>query len=348
MQAESGNVPPPLHSKWIELRDELSHRSYWVDLHSGALQTLLDPIPLPDGSNPHAERLQRSWIAPPPTEPECMRPYPGSRRLKARTRGLQASSPKEASAWLDLDYTTPDPMKYVVSHFRERICELGFTLVDDGWFRHPGASHRLSATTPDRLGQWDVTTHSFGPTTLIHTRYTVFVPGEFRYEPPSLLELQIDHYDDECEILYLQHVADGQYFALSRYLMELCSQNETQAIPEGALAAATLLPEWLPAFPGQHGSLVRGLMPMSRARFVDLNVKTTETMEAVVDFYRQIARQLDLRVLGESTGEGRRSLLAFDPRSRFRFEVVAAAKAEQTNVNLNYWEYPAAVEESVP
>ena len=82
-------VRTPLHSKWIELRDELHHRSYWVDLHSVALQTLLEPIPLPDGRNPHADRVRQSWIAPPPTEPECMRPYPCSRPFKARGRGLQ-------------------------------------------------------------------------------------------------------------------------------------------------------------------------------------------------------------------------------------------------------------------
>jgi hypothetical protein len=336
----------PLQSKWIELRDEVHHRSYWVDLHSVALQTLLEPIPLPNGRNPHADRLQKSWIAPPPVEPECMRPYPGSRPFKARARGLQPASTSEASAWIDLDHTTNDVVLNVVGHYRHRIEELGFAMVEDGWFRHPGETHRLVAISPNRQAQFEVTANNFGPTTLIHTRYTVFVPGEFRYEPPDLLELQIDHYDDECEILYLQHTGDGQYFALSRYLMELCSQNETQALPEGALATSILLPDWLPAYPGQRASVVRGLMPMSRARFVDLHVKTAAPIDAVLDFYRRIARQLDLNIVGESEGAGRRSLLAFDPKSRFRFEVVAAERAEQTDVNLNYWEYPASIEGS--
>lgn len=347
MVDESGQYQSPLQSKWIELRDEVRGRSYWVDVHSVALQTLLDPIPLPNGNNPHAERVRRSWIAPPPAEPECMRPYPGSRLFKARSRGLQPSSGTEASAWLDLDHTTPDMLANVVGHYRDRIRALGMELTEDGWFRDPGESHRLVGVTSDNLSQFEVMVNNFGPTTLIHTRYTVFVRGEFRYAPPPLLVLQIDHYDEECEILYLQHVGDGQYFGLSRYLMELCSQNETQALPGGELSKSILLPDWLPAFPGEQGSVVRGLMPMSRARFVDLQVKTAEPADTVLNFYREIAGHLDLRILGESETEGRRSLLAFDPKSRFRFEVTAAERAQETDVNLNYWEYPAALEETL-
>ena len=345
----------PLHSKWIELRDEVHQRGFWVDLHSAALQKLLDPIPLPDGRNPHAERLQQSWILPPPPEPECLRPYPGSRPLQARSRGFEAGArsetgaPSEASAWLDRDRTTPDTLSNVVGHYRQRMQELGFHMAEDGWFRHPNERHRLVALTPDRSTQFEVMVNNFGATTLIHARYTEFMPGlvadEFDYEPPALLGLQIDHYDDECAILYLQNMADGQYFGLSRYVMELCSQNETQALPGGELSTAILLPDWLPAYPGQRACVVRGLMPMSRARFVDLHVKTAAPIKTVVDFYRRIAMQLDLNIQGESEGEGRRTLLAYDPRSRFRFEVVAAESAEQTDVNLNYWEYPMAREE---
>lgn len=338
----------PLHSKWIELRDEVHQRSFWVDLHSAALQTLLDPIPLPDGRNPRAERLKQGWIFPPPPEPECLRAYPGSRPLKARSRGFEATAPWEASAWLHRDHATPDTLATVVGHYRKRVQELGLTLMDEGWFRHPDESHRLVAMTPDRLAQIEVMVNNFGPTTLIHSRYTAFMPGRFDYEPAALLELQIDHYDDECEILYLHHADGGQYFGLSRYLMELCSQNETQALPGGELSTAILLPDWLPAYPGQRAAVVRGLMPMSRARFVDLHVKTAATVKAVVEFYRRIAVQLDLNIQGESEGQGRRSILAYDPRSRFRFEVVAAESADQTEVNLNYWEYPLAVEESRP
>ena len=349
---------PPLYSNWIELRDEVHQRGFWVDLHSAALQKLLDPIPLPDGRNPHAGRLRQSWILPPPPEPECLRPYPGSRPFRARSRGFEAGArsetgaPVEASAWLDRHRTTPDSLLNVVGHYRQRIQELGFSLVEDGWFCHPSELHRLVAMTSNQLAQFEVMVNNFGPTTLIHSRYTAFLPGlmaqEFDYEPPALLELQIDHYDDECAILYLQNVADGQYFGLSRYLMELCSQNETQALPGGELSTAILLPDWLPAYPGQRASVVRGLMPMSRARFVDLHVKAAAPIKAVVDFYRRIAVQLDLKIQGESEGEGRRSLLAYDPRSRFRFEVVAAESAGETDVNLNYWEYPVALEESRP
>jgi len=346
MQDQSGQLRSPLHSKWIELRDEVRHQSYWVDLHSVALQSLLEPIPLPDGSNPHAERLRQSWIAPPPLEPECMRPYPCSRLFKARSRGLQPTSPTEASAWLDLDHTTPDALLNVVGHYRDRMHHQGFHILEDGWFRHPNETHRLVAVTPSRLAQFEVQVNNFGPTTLIHTRYTVFIPGDFRYEAPMLLELQIDHYDDECEILYLQHPGDGQYFALSRYLMEFCSQSETEALPGGEIATTMPLPDWLPAFPGERASLVRGLVPMSRARFVDVHVKTEAPVNAVLDFYRGIAHQFDLHILGESETEGRQSLLAFDRQSRFRFEVVAAADSDQTDVNLNYWEYPAATAES--
>ena len=339
-------VPSPLQSKWIELRDEVQHRSYWVDLHSVAMQNLLEPIAFPDGRNPHGDRVRTSWIGPPPPEPECLRPYPGARPFKARARGLQPASPSEASAWLDLDHTTPDTLNTVVAHYRERLPAVGLRLADDGWFRHPGETHRLVAISENRMAQLEVTVSNFGPTTLIHQRYTVFVPGDFRYEPPALLELQIDHYDDECEILYLRHPADGQYFALSRYLMELCSQNETQVLPGTDLSNAILLPDWLPAYPGHRASVVRGLMPFSRARFVDLRVRTSAPVDAVVEFYRRIARQLELHILGESAAEGRRSLLAYDPKSRFRFEVVAAQGSEQTDVNLNYWEYPSPLGET--
>jgi len=334
-----------LHSKWIELRDEVQRKSYWVDLHSAPLQNLLEPLPRPDGSNPHAERLQRSWIGPPPQEPECLRPYPGSRPFKARARGLKPTSPSEASAWVDLDHTTPDTLPTVVAYYRERITKLGLEVADDGWFRNPGETHRLVATTKNRMAQFEVSVNNFGPTTLIHTRYTVFVAGEFPYHPPALLELQIDHYDDECEILYLRSMGDGQYFALSRYLMELCSQSETQVIPGGELVTSILLPDWLPAFPGQRASVVRGLMPHSRARFLDLHLRTGAPVDSVLAFYQRIARQLDLNILGESVSEGKRSLLAYDPQSRFRFEVVAAQGAEQTDVNLNYWEYPSPLEQ---
>jgi hypothetical protein len=345
MQDAPGSWPSPLQSKWIELRDEVHERSYWVDLHSVALQSLLDPIPLPDGRNPHADRLERSWIAPPPDEPECMRPYAGSRIFKARARGLRPTSPAEASAWLDLDYTTPDTLVTVVRHYRARLGALDYQMVDDGWFRHPDESHRLVAMSEDGREQVEVMVNNFGPTTLIHKRYTVFVPGEFHYQPPALLHLQVDHYDDECEILYLHHAGDGQYFGLSRYLMELCSQSETEALPGGELARSILLPEWLPAFPGQRASVLRGVVPLSRARFVDLSVKTAAPIEAVVDFYRRIADELKLKILGESETVGRRSLLAYDPDSRFRFEVVAAEREALTDVSLNYWEYPMAVEE---
>ena len=344
----------PLHSQWIELRDEVPQRTFWVDLHSVALQKLLEPIPLPDGRNPHAGRLQQSWILPPPPEPECLRPYPGSRPYQTRSRGFEASArsetgtPSEASGWLDRDRTTPDTLSHVVGHYRQRIQELGFTMAEDGWFRHPKERHRLVSLTPGRSAQFEVMVNNFGPTTLIHARYTVFMPGlmadEFDYQSPALLPLQIDHYDDECQILYLQNMADGQYFGLSRYVMELCAQNETQALPGGELSTSILLPDWLPAYPGHRASVVRGLIPTSRARFVDLQVKTAAPMKTVVDFYRRIAIQLDLNIQGESESEGRRSLLAYDPRRRFRFEVVAAQSAEQTDVNLNYWEYPAALE----
>lgn len=338
----------PLHSRWIELRDEVYERSYWVDLHSPVLQNLLEPIALPDGRNPHADRQQRSWIGPPPQEPECMRPYPGSRPFKARARGLRPTAPREASAWIDFDRTTPDTLGTVLAHYRERMESLGLKIADDGWFHDPEATHRLVAVTSDRRAQFEVTVNNFGPTTLIHTRYTVFVPGEFRYEPPALLELQIDHYDDECEILYLRHMGDGQYFALSRYLVEMCAQTETQLMPPGELSTAVLLPDWLPAYPGQRASVVRGVMPFTRARFLDLRVRTGASIEVVVEFYKRIARQLELNILGESVAEGKRSLLAYDPKSRFRFEVVAAKGSEQTDVNLNYWEYPSPLEQPQP
>ncbi len=83
-------------------------------------------------------------------------------------------------------------------------------------------------------------------------------------------------------------------------------------------------------------------MPVTHARYVDLQVKTDAPMEAVLDFYRRVARHNDLEILGESEAEGRRSLLANDRQSRFRFEVVTLAQATLTEVNLNYWEYPAA------
>ncbi|MBY0503050.1 MAG: hypothetical protein K2X03_04010 [Bryobacteraceae bacterium] len=333
-------------SKWIELRDGVHERSYWVDLHSVVLQNLLTPIPLPDGRNPHQERVQQSWLATPPAEPACLEPYPGARPLQARARGFTPVSPSEAYGWLDLDHTTPDTVARVVEHYRERITTLGLELADDGWLHAPEECHRLVATTPDRTGQFDVTVHNFGPTTLIHTRYTAFAPGVYDYHPPALLELQIDHYDDDCDILYLQHPGDGQYFALSRYLIELCSQPDALPATEGELTKTILLPDWLPAYPGQRASVIRGRMPFSRARYLDLRLHTASPIDAVLDFYHRIAHQLELRILGESSSAGRRSLLAYDPKHRFRFEVTAAQGAGQTDVNLNYWEYPAPLEQS--
>jgi hypothetical protein len=298
---ERASPSAPLEPRIVAVTNRSANKTYRIDLNRMPACDGLEPIPLPDGTDPYLERIRKSF-GPKLAFPQWLVAPPGTKILSEVPSGEMILGPDRASNSVMRTEETAETAVDLDKHYQEVCRKAGMKPKSASWFGHAILERGFEAQSEDGNAVVRVSGHNSGGKTTALVSYELKRRGVFHYDPVAAYPvLELDRFDEEEQALYLVDLSSGQRFRLTEDVLE----TEDESAYGNVEIEKAQFPDWLKRYPGMtvqhsHGAVI--INGVRNEGHPQETAVTSDEFDKVVAFYQKLFRQERVTFEGEQSG----------------------------------------------